>query len=48
LYMKRRGFEKVPTKGAVTMFRQRMGTDFNRISARYLRTHLENFPRYLR
>jgi hypothetical protein len=25
-----RGFEEVPTKGAVTKFRQRMGTDFNR------------------
>ena len=24
------GFEKVPTKGAVTKFRKRMGTDFNR------------------
>jgi len=30
LYMKRRGFEEVPQKGAVTTFRQRMGTDFNR------------------
>jgi len=29
--MKQIGLETVPTKGAVTKFRQRMGTDFNRI-----------------
>ncbi len=29
--MKQIGLETVPKKGAVTKFRQRMGTDFNRI-----------------
>ena len=29
--MKQIGLENVPTKGAVTKFRKRMGTDFNRI-----------------
>ncbi len=30
LYMELMGFEKAPTKGAVTKFRERMGGDFNR------------------
>lgn len=31
LWMKKLGFEKVPAKGTVTKFRERMGADFNRI-----------------
>ena len=48
------GFEEVPTKGAVTKFRQRMGTDFNRFfntlsanSSVFLVTFAELFARFI-